>query len=900
MPTPNQSQLSIFEEHASPTRYFLVVLSVEERAGITRRKEPVTVGIPLPKGAVVDPSHLGLLDASEQSVVLQTQLLAKWPDGSVKWVLLDFQADVDGHHTAAYSLHRVPRRAAVGAQARMTVQTSPDCITVETGRAAFFIDRRTLKLFDRVVVEGTEILDGALSRIQLVDDRGREYLPRIVGTAVETEGPVRVTVHLHGKMHSSDEKTLADFSSRLSFYADSDLVEMKFTLRNSRPARHLGGLWDLGDEGSIYFRDLSVQMGLPKARGQNIRWCPGPGLPWLESPASDLQIYQDSSGGKNWNSSNHVNRFGQIGSRFRGYRVTAGETLVQDGDRITPTMSVRSEAGSLSVAIEGFWQNFPKGIEADGNQITVGLFPRQFQDVYELQGGEQKTHTVYFSFQGFEKHDGDLDWVHHRIAPRAPLAWYSESKAIGYLVPRTLTQDDSKPLALLERLVDTAVVDGNSFFDRREIIDEYGWRNFGDLYADHEAVGHAGEQPRIAHYNNQYDVIHGAIIEYLRSGNTRWFELATDLAKHLIDIDIYHTSEDRDAFNGGLFWHTQHYADAATATHRTYSRTGLGEQNRYQAGGGPSNEHNYTTGLLHCYFLTGDPAAKDAVQGLADWVINMDRRSRGLLGIMDRRPRGLASMTVSWNYHGPGRGCGNSINALLDAYLLTRHEKYLDKAEELIRRSIHPRDKIKSRNLEDVEHRWSYTVFLQSLGKYLDVKTDEGRLDYMCAYGRESLLHYARWMLDREVPYKEVLDKVEIPTETWPAQDIRKSNVFNFAAKYSDASLRARFLERAEFFFERCLKDLSEFSTCTLTRPIALLMTNGYMQSCFANRRLEAAPCFSGNYDFGEPRAFKPQFSELRQARQKIIFFLGIMSDVKRYAWAMLRRKQRPMVGERV
>jgi hypothetical protein len=155
-------------------------------------------------------------------------------------------------------------------------------------------------------------------------------------------------------------------------------------------------------------------------------------------------------------------------------------------------------------------------------------------------------------------------------------------------------------------------------------------------------------------------------------------------------------------------------------------------------------------------------------------------------------------------------------------------------------------------------------------------------------------------MLDHEVPYKEALDKVEIPTETWPAQDIRKSNVFNFAAKYSDESLRARFLERAEFFFERCLTDLSEFSTCTLTRPIALLMTNGYMQTYFATRQLEAPPLLSANHDFGEPRAFKPQFCELRQARQRIIFLLGVMTEAKRYARAILHRKQRPVVGGRV
>src|SRR4030095_7664754 len=64
------------------------------------------------------------------------------------------------------------------------------------------------------------------------------------------------------------------------------------------------------------------------------------------------------------------------------------------------------------------------------------------------------------------------------------------------------------------------VVDGpHAFLRKRETIDEYGWRNFGDLYADHEAVGHRGATPLISHYNNQYDFIHGALVHYLRSGD---------------------------------------------------------------------------------------------------------------------------------------------------------------------------------------------------------------------------------------------------------------------------------------------------------------------------------------------------------------------------------------------
>ena len=39
-----------------------------------------------------------------------------------------------------------------------------------------------------------------------------------------------------------------------------------------------------------------------------------------------------------------------------------------------------------------------------------------------------------------------------------------------------------------ERLVETAIEGAESFVAKREIIDEFGWRHYGDIYGDHEAV----------------------------------------------------------------------------------------------------------------------------------------------------------------------------------------------------------------------------------------------------------------------------------------------------------------------------------------------------------------------------------------------------------------------------
>jgi hypothetical protein len=670
---------------------------------------------------------------------------------------------------------------------------------------------------------------------------------------------------MQGVFLGDAQDALAHFISRLSFYAGSGRVELRFTLHNPNAATHPGGLWDLGDEGSVYFRDLAIHVPMRAQNNARCLWTPQSHQPLVPSAGARLEIYQDSSGGQNWRSTNHVNRHGQVMHTFQGYRVTDDDCVVAAGKRATPLIAVGDHETRVTAAVDKFWQNFPKALEVDHNKLSIRLFPQQYRDVYELQGGEQKTHTIWLRFDRQHETMPDVSWWHCRLQPRTTPEWYAHSKAISYLIPRSADKH-----ADYQALIDTAIKGNDTFFDRREIIDEYGWRHFGELYADHEAVGHRDAIPLVSHYNNQYDVIYGAIVQYASSGDPLWFTLMADLAKHVIDIDIYHTREDRPAYNGGMFWHTDHYTDAATATHRAYSEAIVEARGLQNYGGGPSNEHNYTTGLLHYYYLTGDPLARETVLGLATWVINMDDGSHRLLGRFDRRPTGLSSSTVSRDYHGPGRGAGNSINALLDAYVLTRETRYLTKVGELIYRCIHPKDVIAQRHLDDVEHRWSYTVFLQVLGKYLDIKAEADELDYMYSYARASLLHYAAWMLEHEVPYTRVLNRVEIPTETWAAQDIRKSNVFKFAAKYAPEPFRSVYLQKAEAFFRACVTDVLSFDTCTLTRPIVILMANGYMQAYFDRYPEETAPLPASEYDFGAPKNFTPQFSECYTIRDRL------------------------------
>src|SRR5262245_4844343 len=150
-------------------------------------------------------------------------------------------------------------------------------------------------------------------------------------------------------------------------------------------------------------------------------------------------------------------------------------------------------------------------------------------------------------------------------------------------------------------------------------------------------------------------------------------------------------------------------------------------------------------------------------------------------------------------------------------------------------------------------------MFLKVLGRYLDIKIERAEMDVMYAYARESLLAYARWMAEHESPYLTRPERLEFPTETWSAQDIRKSDVFEFAAKHSSGRERERFRERSGFFFRSSIAELIASPTRALTRPVVILMTCGYMDAYFKLHPDETAPPSPIEPDFRRPQVFVSQ-----------------------------------------
>lgn len=828
----------------------LATIHVREQAGIGREGEAIRTGVPLARGAVTDIGELALFDGQERQLAAQVKALATWPDRSVKWLLVDARATVASHADQRLSLRK---GAAAAGGPGVAIQEHADRIRIDTGAAVFEVPRAGGAGFASVSIGGRACLDAAGIVLRARGARDAALAVKLTQARVEEQGAVRGSVLCTGTIDAQGRE-LARVALRLVFLQGSSALRVECEIWNPRAARHVGGLWDLGDAGSVLLEDLSLELR-PALPAQRLAWQAEAGE-WRESPPTAWSLYQDSSGGERWNSPNHLDARGKLTVGFRGYRVQGADGgVLSQGERASPVLQVAGGGIGIAATVEHFWQNFPKALRWDGAALSVGLFPAECLAEFELQGGEKKRHAVLLEF-GNDSPPRALAALHAPLAVALDPAESAATRAVSYLVPAA---EDGNGAYL--RYVDSIVEGEHSFRAKREIIDEFGWRNFGDLYADHEAVHHKGPEPFISHYNNQYDFVYGAGMHFLRTGDRRWRELMVESARHLIDIDIYHTQEDKAGFSGGLLWHTDHYQPAATCTHRTYSARNA----RGPYGGGPSNEHNYTSGLLQYYYLTGDPEAANAIRELADWVIAMDDGSRTLLGFIDDGPTGLASKSRDMDFHKPGRGAGNSINALLDAYAVTRQRRYLQFAEMLVQRVIHPNDDVASLGLDQPETRWSYVVFLQILGKYLDHKLEWGEVDHAYWYARAGLLTYARWMLVHEQPYRDVLHKVELPTETWPAHDIRKCHVFHVAARHAPESERARFTEKAAFYFERCLGDLLTFPTAYVTRPQVILCVYGVVHGYFQRDPRHAQLPPQPDYDFGQPVPFETQGARLRR-----------------------------------
>ncbi len=496
--------------------------------GRERRREPIKFGVPIPAGQAANPEQIQLAAPFNLVTAPQIRSLDTWPDGSIRWALIDVLADSSADRAGSAS--QTGELPATSPADRVHVSATPQRVVVTTGVATFGFAVDGTFPFSAIEIGARQPIDLRRSGFQ-IDVDGEPIGFRIAEVVVEDAGPVRAEIALRA---ISVDPVPVDVSARVELYAGTATARIHITLVNRRPARHPNGQWLLGDEASVLLRSAELVLQIPDAV-RRVRCAPERDTPLAEVNLP-FELYQESSGGDHWDGPIHRNRDGRVPLRFRGYRIRSGDSE-RTGARATPIVVVETGRGEIAVTTPRFWEQFPRAIGVNHERIEVGLFPRQSADVYELQGGEQKTHEVVIAFAKDTVCDPPLAWCHDPLLTCPPPAWSCATGAVPFLIPEA---DD--PNATYLSLVATAFDLARGFAAKNERADEYGWRNFGDLHADHESTFQPPDQPLVSHYNNQYDAIAAFAMHFLRSGDWRWRQFMTDLARHVRDIDIYHTA----------------------------------------------------------------------------------------------------------------------------------------------------------------------------------------------------------------------------------------------------------------------------------------------------------------------------------------------------------------------
>lgn len=581
-----------------------LTVAVQETAGLSTLR-PVTGGVPIAEGAAPGGVQFGLFDEAGKQVPLQTNILAKWKDGSARWVLLDFQAAPPANGRSRFQLRwgkelsiiRPPKPAggstvAMGGAKGAGISTADMALSASRAAAA-----RNLRFY-RAGQSDAE------AHLSLTDSSGHRYQGVIESTTTSVDrAGVKSTALYKGAFHKTDGERLFGFQIRATVFAGLSKVLLEPQL-----------LID-SDSGALQnIRELNlVVIPEDEVRSASIGGEPG----WKGAPNARVRLFQ----------------IDDETYRFEG---APGE-----GSKAPGWAEFDDGKGRIAVAVKDFWQQWPKSIEVDSKTLTIGLLPRhdpgafdhmkpwyKYQYLFEngyyrLRTGQAPRWKIWIDLEG----DGAA-LAKHANAPLVPAADPAQAIATGVWGP--IAPAGSRGMKDYDEWAENLFDEGycRSIREQRD----YGQMNWGDWWGERGCNWG----------NHEYDTAKQILLQYARTGDPKYFYVGNAAARHTSEVDVIHFMN-KDLRNhldkeiGGSSAYParpgmvhQHCVGHVSGLYpvpkirELYVSLGVGNSPRPYLCLDPRNlGHVWTQGMVYDYFLTGDPWLRETVETIGDNLVQL-------------------------------------------------------------------------------------------------------------------------------------------------------------------------------------------------------------------------------------------------------------------------------------
>ncbi len=461
-------------------------LRVAESNGVARTNQPVSGGIPLPRGAYHDASVFYI----EERVHAQFKPLVHWPDGSIRWLLAVFDADVPAHQEVVYHL-RADGRAA-SKRSALSVYEDEDKVVLDTGPLKLQIAKRGgFSMFERVTLDDHEIVSPSTrSGVQLTAEFEQRAFSAVhtdseYRVEVTESGPVRACVRARGQ-HGNDtynEHAFYGYDAVICAYAGRSYVSMDFALDN-RP------YWE--PRGPLKFSALNLDLQLNLAPDKAVS---------LFGETLKQGAMQEEAFIAQLDGARYVSSLG-------------------DGKRALGWLNVSDASYGVAAGIKYFWETYPNALEVTADDVLrISPFPARANETYYLQDLTRKIYkTAFYFHRGNNTEDVAAvmgGFLNHPLMASTPRLWVSDTRAV---------------------LGDLAPPEGDVKNKKRPLINDHlggkryreGWYRFG--YSPY------------FNDDNAREVMHTEGIDYLSSLDREDF-LALEASVHVEGLKPYHVHE---------------------------------------------------------------------------------------------------------------------------------------------------------------------------------------------------------------------------------------------------------------------------------------------------------------------------------------------------------------------